>query len=152
MDEDSSGTSYEVDSSAKKAMAADRLAELALIDPKRAKRILANRQSAARSKERKTRYTGELERKVQTLQNEATTLSAQITVLQGEVQWLKVAAGQAPGHNANGRGSSPQFAPSIHYFTNQQQQQQYQMPNSSPNNPRPGGQAQRSFQDFNQRT
>lgn len=45
-------------------------------------RILANRQSAARSKERKTRYTSELERKVQTLQTEATTLSAQITVLQ----------------------------------------------------------------------
>ena len=45
-------------------------------------RILANRQSAARSKERKVRYTGELERKVQTLQNEATTLSAQVTLLQ----------------------------------------------------------------------
>lgn len=45
-------------------------------------RILANRQSAARSKERKNRYTSELERKVQTLQTEATTLSAQITVLQ----------------------------------------------------------------------
>ncbi|CDY48943.1 BnaA08g04710D [Brassica napus] len=63
-------------------MASDRLAELALLDPKRAKRILANRQSAARSKERKDRYTGELERKVQTLQNEATTLSAQVTLLQ----------------------------------------------------------------------
>ncbi|CAH8313180.1 unnamed protein product [Eruca vesicaria subsp. sativa] len=63
-------------------MASDRLAELALLDPKRAKRILANRQSAARSKERKIRYTGELERKVQTLQNEATTLSAQVTILQ----------------------------------------------------------------------
>ncbi|KAF2587896.1 hypothetical protein F2Q70_00039283 [Brassica cretica] len=64
------------------SMASDRLAELALLDPKRAKRILANRQSAARSKERKVRYTGELERKVQTLQNEATTLSAQVTLLQ----------------------------------------------------------------------
>ncbi|KAF2547178.1 hypothetical protein F2Q70_00021587 [Brassica cretica] len=63
-------------------MASDRLAELALLDPKRAKRILANRQSAARSKERKIKYTGELERKVQTLQNEATTLSAQVTMLQ----------------------------------------------------------------------
>ncbi|CAN4081138.1 unnamed protein product [Withania somnifera] len=69
-------------SSVKKTMAPDRLAELALIDPKRAKRILANRQSAARSKERKIRYTNELEKKVQTLQTEATTLSAQITVLQ----------------------------------------------------------------------
>lgn len=66
----------------KKAMAPDKLAELALIDPKRAKRILANRQSAARSKERKIRYTSELERKVQTLQTEATNLSAQLTMLQ----------------------------------------------------------------------
>lgn len=72
----------------KKAMAADKLAELALIDPRRAKRILANRQSAARSKERKTRYTSELERKVQTLQTEATTLSAQLTLLQRDTTGL----------------------------------------------------------------
>ncbi|CAN4099688.1 unnamed protein product [Withania somnifera] len=74
--------------SVKKAMAPDKLAELSLIDPKRAKRILANRQSAARSKERKNRYTSELERKVQTLQTEATTLSAQITVLQRDTSGL----------------------------------------------------------------
>ncbi|XP_059630519.1 transcription factor VIP1-like [Cornus florida] len=67
---------------AKKAMAPDKLAELSLIDPKRAKRVLANRQSAARSKERKVRYMSELEKKVQTLQTEATTLSAQVTMLQ----------------------------------------------------------------------
>lgn len=66
----------------KKIMANDKLAEIALIDPKRAKRILANRQSAARSKERKMRYISELEHKVQTLQTEATTLSAQLTLLQ----------------------------------------------------------------------
>ncbi|PIN06170.1 hypothetical protein CDL12_21284 [Handroanthus impetiginosus] len=88
MDGYSSATSSEVDSSAKKAMAADKLAELALIDPKRAKRILANRQSAARSKERKTQYANELERKVQTLQVEATTLSAQITLLQRDTGGL----------------------------------------------------------------
>lgn len=83
MDGSFSTASFEAESSSvKKAMAPDRLAELALIDPKRAKRILANRQSAARSKERKIRYTNELEKKVQTLQTEATTLSAQITVLQ----------------------------------------------------------------------
>ncbi|KAF5735364.1 hypothetical protein HS088_TW15G00866 [Tripterygium wilfordii] len=84
--------SFDVDSvlgdETKKAMAADRLAELALIDPKRAKRILANRQSAARSKERKIRYTSELERKVQTLQTEATTLSAQVTLLQRDTSGL----------------------------------------------------------------
>ncbi|KAI0496046.1 hypothetical protein KFK09_022353 [Dendrobium nobile] len=91
---------------AKKTMSADKLAELALLDPKRAKRILANRQSAARSKERKILYTSELERKVQTLQTEATTLSAQVTLLQvgstlnealrGEVQRLKIATTQIP--------------------------------------------------------
>nr|KJB67941.1 hypothetical protein B456_010G218700 [Gossypium raimondii] len=67
---------------AKKAMPPDKLAELWNIDPKRAKRIMANRQSAARSKERKARYITELERKVQTLQTEATTLSAQLTLFQ----------------------------------------------------------------------
>ncbi|KAF5749298.1 hypothetical protein HS088_TW04G01264 [Tripterygium wilfordii] len=84
--------SFDVDSvlgdETKKAMAADKLAELSLIDPKRAKRVLANRQSAARSKERKIKYTNELERKVQTLQTEATTLSAQVTLLQRDATGL----------------------------------------------------------------
>ncbi|CAI9774928.1 unnamed protein product [Fraxinus pennsylvanica] len=73
---------------AKKAMAPDKLAELWNLDPKRAKRILANRQSAARSKERKARYMSELERKVQTLQTEATTLSAQLTLFQRDTTGL----------------------------------------------------------------
>lgn len=73
---------------AKKAMPPDKLAELWTIDPKRAKRILANRQSAARSKERKARYIQELERKVQTLQTEATTLSAQLTLYQRDTNGL----------------------------------------------------------------
>ncbi|GFY86092.1 Basic-leucine zipper (bZIP) transcription factor family protein [Actinidia rufa] len=68
----------------KKIMANEKLAEIALSDPKRAKRILANRQSAARSKERKMRHISELEHKVLTLQAEATTLSTQLKVLQGE--------------------------------------------------------------------
>ncbi|KAL3641616.1 putative transcription factor PosF21 [Castilleja foliolosa] len=72
----------------KKAISAAKLAELALIDPKRAKRIWANRQSAARSKERKMRYIAELERKVQTLQTEATSLSAQLTLLQRDTNGL----------------------------------------------------------------
>ncbi|XP_021753469.1 uncharacterized protein LOC110718856 [Chenopodium quinoa] len=72
----------------KKIMANEKLAEIALTDPKRAKRILANRQSAARSKERKMRYISELEHKVQTLQNEATTLSAQLTLLQRDSSGL----------------------------------------------------------------
>ncbi|XWS65584.1 hypothetical protein CRYUN_Cryun05aG0126300 [Craigia yunnanensis] len=73
---------------AKKAMAPDKLAELWTIDPKRAKRIIANRQSASRSKERKARYMSELERKVQTLQTEATTLSAQLTLFQRDTTGL----------------------------------------------------------------
>ncbi|XP_011021042.1 PREDICTED: transcription factor RF2b-like isoform X2 [Populus euphratica] len=89
--------SYSVDGSvfgggevmeAKKAMPPDKLAELWSIDPKRAKRILANRQSAARSKERKARYILELERKVQTLQTEATTLSAQLSLFQRDTTGL----------------------------------------------------------------
>nr|XP_010912775.1 transcription factor RF2a [Elaeis guineensis] len=72
----------------KKVMSAAELADLALVDPKRAKRIWANRQSAARSKERKMRYIAELERKVQTLQTEATTLSTQLTMLQRDTNGL----------------------------------------------------------------
>ncbi|XP_010522175.1 PREDICTED: probable transcription factor PosF21 [Tarenaya hassleriana] len=77
-------------SDTKKAMSADKLAELALIDPKRAKRIWANRQSAARSKERKMRYIAELERKIQTLQTESTSLSAQLTLRQRDTSGLTV--------------------------------------------------------------
>ncbi|KAL8225584.1 hypothetical protein R6Q57_018141 [Mikania cordata] len=90
----SAATSFEEESvlmmldNSKKAVAPEKLAELSLIDPKRAKRILANRQSAARSKERKIKYTSELEKKVQTLQTEATTLSAQVTKLERETGGL----------------------------------------------------------------
>ncbi|URE04256.1 hypothetical protein MUK42_03730 [Musa troglodytarum] len=73
---------------AKKAMPPQKLAELAVIDPKRAKRILANRQSAARSKQRKANYILELERKVQALQTEATTLSAQLMLFQKDISEL----------------------------------------------------------------
>ncbi|CAL9208782.1 unnamed protein product [Musa hybrid cultivar] len=105
-----SGTEGMSSTEEKKAMSAAKLAELALIDPKRAKRLVseadfllsillevhylvintlvkcfriwANRQSAARSKERKLRYIAELERKILTLQTEATTLSSQLTMFQ----------------------------------------------------------------------
>ncbi|PRQ37854.1 putative transcription factor bZIP family [Rosa chinensis] len=72
----------------RKAMSATKLSELALIDPKRAKRIWANRQSAARSKERKMQYIAELEQNVQTLQTDATSLSAQLTLLQSDTNGL----------------------------------------------------------------
>ncbi|XP_022772678.1 uncharacterized protein LOC111315315 isoform X2 [Durio zibethinus] len=76
------GSSEFSEAELKKIMENEKLADIASMDPKRAKRILANRQSAARSKERKMRYIAELEHKVQTLQTEATTLSAQLTTLQ----------------------------------------------------------------------
>ncbi|XP_027356254.1 probable transcription factor PosF21 [Abrus precatorius] len=93
LDDQSPSLSVSVSASAssadsKKAMSAANLADLALVDPKRAKRIWANRQSAARSKERKTRYISELERKVQTLQTEATSVSAQLTHLQRDTNGL----------------------------------------------------------------
>ncbi|CAL5026671.1 unnamed protein product [Urochloa decumbens] len=84
----SAGAHGRAGADAKKAISDAKLAELALVDPKRAKRILANRQSAARSKERKMRYIAELERKVQTLQSEATTLSAQLALLQRDTSGL----------------------------------------------------------------
>ncbi|XP_078436568.1 transcription factor RF2b-like [Wolffia australiana] len=83
-----SGCSIGEAGEAKKAMPPEKLAELAALDPKRAKRILANRLSAARSKERKARYISELEQKVQALQTEATTLSAQLTLYERDTQNL----------------------------------------------------------------
>uniref|UniRef100_A0ACD5UT52 Uncharacterized protein n=1 Tax=Avena sativa TaxID=4498 RepID=A0ACD5UT52_AVESA len=84
----SAGMGGRAGADAKKAISDAKLAELALVDPKRAKRIMANRQSAARSKERKMRYIAELERKVQCLQTEATTLSAQLSMLQRDTTGL----------------------------------------------------------------
>ncbi|KAL9377521.1 hypothetical protein Peur_028856 [Populus x canadensis] len=83
-----SGSEEASHADSKKSISAAKLAELALLDPKRAKRIWANRQSAARSKERKMRYIAELERKMQTLQTEATSLSAQLTLLQRDTNSL----------------------------------------------------------------
>ncbi|KAH7302413.1 hypothetical protein KP509_23G071200 [Ceratopteris richardii] len=51
------------------------------LDPKRAKRILANRQSAQRSRVRKLQYIAELERTVNVLQEEVSVLSPQVTYL-----------------------------------------------------------------------
>jgi hypothetical protein len=48
------------------------------LDPKKAKRILANRQSAQRSRVRKLQYISELEMSVNALQTEVTTLSQQV--------------------------------------------------------------------------
>ncbi|VVA16622.1 PREDICTED: basic leucine zipper [Prunus dulcis] len=50
-------------------------------DPKRVKRILANRQSAQRSRVRKLQYISELERSVTTLQSEVSALSPRVAFL-----------------------------------------------------------------------
>nr|XP_004243399.1 basic leucine zipper 61 [Solanum lycopersicum] len=52
-----------------------------IIDPKRIKRILANRQSAQRSRVRKLQYISELERSVTTLQAEVSVLSPRVAFL-----------------------------------------------------------------------
>lgn len=49
-----------------------------VVDPKRVKRILANRQSAQRSRVRKLQYISELERSVTTLQTEVSALSPRV--------------------------------------------------------------------------
>ncbi|KAL8130056.1 hypothetical protein V2J09_019211 [Rumex salicifolius] len=50
-------------------------------DPKRVKRILANRQSARRSRVRKLQYISELERNLTTLQREVSMLSPRVAYL-----------------------------------------------------------------------
>ncbi|KAG2332266.1 hypothetical protein Bca4012_018161 [Brassica carinata] len=52
-----------------------------ILDPKRVKRILANRQSAQRSRVRKLQYISELERSVTTLQSEVSVLSPRVAFL-----------------------------------------------------------------------
>ncbi|OWM81432.1 basic leucine zipper 6-like [Punica granatum] len=52
-----------------------------IIDPKRVKRILANRQSAQRSRVRKLQYISELEQSVTTLQTEVSALSPRVAFL-----------------------------------------------------------------------
>lgn len=52
-----------------------------MVDPKRVKRILANRQSAQRSRVRKLQYISELERSVTSLQTEVSALSPRVAFL-----------------------------------------------------------------------
>lgn len=62
--------------------------DLASMDPKRAKRILANRQSAARSKERKLKHAADLEARVTTLQAELAAAGAAAAQAEHAVQLL----------------------------------------------------------------
>ncbi|GMJ11421.1 hypothetical protein like AT3G58120 [Hibiscus trionum] len=52
-----------------------------IYDPKRVKRILANRQSAQRSRVRKLQYISQLERSITTLQTEVSALSPRVAFL-----------------------------------------------------------------------
>ena len=62
--------------------------EQLLLDPKRAKRILANRLSAARSKERKQRHAQELERRATELEAELAATGNAAAQLEHQVQLL----------------------------------------------------------------
>ncbi|CAI9784237.1 unnamed protein product [Fraxinus pennsylvanica] len=61
-----------------------------IVDPKRIKRILANRQSAQRSRVRKLQYISELERSVTTLQSEVSALSPRVALLDHQRLLLNV--------------------------------------------------------------
>ncbi|XP_062105898.1 basic leucine zipper 61-like isoform X2 [Humulus lupulus] len=61
-----------------------------VIDPKRVKRILANRQSAQRSRVRKLQYISELERSVTSLQAEVSVLSPRVAFLDHQRLLLNV--------------------------------------------------------------
>uniref|UniRef100_A0A0D9VE89 BZIP domain-containing protein n=1 Tax=Leersia perrieri TaxID=77586 RepID=A0A0D9VE89_9ORYZ len=74
---------------AARAMAAAAAAD-GIADPKRVKRILANRQSAQRSRVRKLQYISELERSVTTLQMEVSALSPRVAFLDHQRSLLTV--------------------------------------------------------------
>ncbi|XP_019453686.1 PREDICTED: basic leucine zipper 61-like isoform X2 [Lupinus angustifolius] len=61
-----------------------------ITDPKRVKRILANRQSAQRSRVRKLQYISELERNVTSLQAEVSVLSPRVAFLDHQRLLLNV--------------------------------------------------------------
>ncbi|KAF0898452.1 hypothetical protein E2562_007288 [Oryza meyeriana var. granulata] len=72
----------------KTIMESESLSELVLTDPKKVKKILSNRRSAKRSKERKLKHKVALERKLQLLQMEITKLSQQLMMVQREFSGL----------------------------------------------------------------
>ncbi|XP_047956468.1 basic leucine zipper 61-like [Salvia hispanica] len=82
----------EVDSSDKAAEALQtyKCSDNAAGDPKRIKRIMANRQSAQRSRVRKLQYISELERSVTTLQAEVSALSPRVAFLDHQRLLLNV--------------------------------------------------------------
>ncbi|KAL5139626.1 Transcription factor RF2b [Glycine soja] len=65
----------------KRTMNSEELAELARVDPKRVKRILCNRKSAAKSKERRVIYEKDLREKVPQLAIQSANLDAKLRFL-----------------------------------------------------------------------
>ncbi|XP_044466596.1 probable transcription factor PosF21 [Mangifera indica] len=72
----------------RKAMPRDELEMLALHDPKRANRIMTNRMSAIRSKEKKKLYIYMLENKLSALQSKSTEVTSELKKLEAESESL----------------------------------------------------------------
>ncbi|XP_072964783.1 transcription factor RF2a-like [Typha angustifolia] len=72
----------------RKAMPVEKLDNIAVVDPQKAKRMWANKQSTIRSKEKRMQYMTVLEQRVQALQTEATILSTQISLVQSDTTEL----------------------------------------------------------------
>ncbi|KAJ1278747.1 hypothetical protein BS78_04G102400 [Paspalum vaginatum] len=81
------------DGTAGSSPAGARAAADGVADPKRVKRILANRQSAQRSRVRKLQYISELERSVTSLQMEVSALSPRVAFLDHQRSLLTVGNG-----------------------------------------------------------
>nr|QEO19215.1 putative basic leucine zipper 61-like isoform X1 [Cymbidium ensifolium] len=81
---------YEQSEAESSAAMADSTPPLPIQDPKRQKRILANRQSARRSRLRKLQYISELEKTVATLQMEVSALSSRVALFDHQRSILAV--------------------------------------------------------------
>jgi hypothetical protein len=71
--------------------------DLLTLDPKRVKRILANRLSAARSKERRMKHAVELETRVKTLDNQLARLSRELETVRARAAAARAAQAEADG-------------------------------------------------------
>ncbi|KAK4795167.1 hypothetical protein SAY86_013161 [Trapa natans] len=87
---DEEGTPTPCNSEAPAAAAAAENSSDRIVDPKRVKRILANRQSAQRSRVRKLQYISDLERSVTSLQAEVLALSPRVAFLDHQRLLLNV--------------------------------------------------------------
>ncbi|KAJ1424998.1 Basic-leucine zipper domain [Sesbania bispinosa] len=74
----------------KKILTDEKLNQLYNVDPMKAKRILANRESAARSKAKKMRYAMELELRVERLKVKSATMVEQISIVKMFILQLQI--------------------------------------------------------------